>query len=834
MNKDSLSQIETNITDYLRRKFVAPENLPRLGQKEEEIIMAEKASLLIYSAIGTKQFAPFMRQHPEELNGLLSYKLEQPITVLRQWFNNKYTFIFDIICFPKIQSTSNSDEPYKLFVKDIISQHCLEYKFPEFEGKNSFWVKDVCFDFFAVAEEAKKIFYSRSLFDYCKNISPYNTADKVCRYFSNEPLPSSSIKLVSSSLDNQIFFEKSKSAPSEFEVQKVQFPDLSEETLVQMVLIKFIHEQNRSFEINEFFEKKYGDRLKQMFSFRNKHGEVVLKVIKIFSVDSQEKYLIPCTAWSRSYHADHKYFCVPLPKTPQILFNLDKLIKPEVEAIVLTDSVEVADLNQNSTNSKIVWTAWLSKDSHYENIDWTALKETKAPIYYLICNHSKTSLEDAYLKAEELNVYLKGTEEIDIKFIQTELDNKINAIPFFRNLSDILIQPYVVISDSVQIIDKEQFESNCKFAKEELHRSKMSFSQKLNFTGTTKIEVNASVQNDIIKGKKEPINYLIRPVIKVGAIHMMHAPRGTGKSKLVMSLCASIVSNKQIFPYKWWVVPKLAKKEQIRKIIYLDFEFDKDMNERDLKSFAYPYFSEDKAKFKKCKDNFIYRDCTDLKPDLTIASNQQPILDIINSKRDVGEPDRIADLVVFDTYTKIVGGNEEKDSWEKLRPLFNKIKQDGTAIMLVTHSTESKPTDARGFAHKEDDLATLFVLIKDKVSDLTNPMEIQFTKNKDASVNVDTKEFDILYDKDKKEWQVVGASRETELEEFAEITREYTRDDFSKNGIYQMLGVSKSTYYEIRDKAISYFHSKKMEIKDIATKLGVSPKEVNKKPNADK
>ena len=154
--------------------------------------------------------------------------------------------------------------------------------------------------------------------------------------------------------------------------------------------------------------------------------------------------------------------------------------------------------------------------------------------------------------------------------------------------------------------------------------------------------------------------------------------------------------------------------------------------------------------------------------------------------------------------------------------------------MLVTHSTESKPTDARGFAHKEDDLATLFVLIKDKVSDLTNPMEIQFTKNKDASVNVDTKEFDILYDKDKKEWQVVGASRETELEEFAEITREYTRDDFSKNGIYQMLGVSKSTYYEIRDKAISYFHSKKMEIKDIATKLGVSPKEVNKKPNADK
>ena len=81
----------------------------------------------------------------------------------------------------------------------------------------------------------------------------------------------------------------------------------------------------------------------------------------------------------------NQYNCVPLPEDKQPLYNLDLLLKPETETVILIDSVELADSNQRNAFDGIVFTSFICSPEHYEQVDWTPLKNKT--IYYLITNY---------------------------------------------------------------------------------------------------------------------------------------------------------------------------------------------------------------------------------------------------------------------------------------------------------------------------------------------------------------------------------------------------------------------------------------------------------------
>lgn len=116
---------------------------------------------------------------------------------------------------------------------------------------------------------------------------------------------------------------------------------------------------------------------------------------------------------------DNEYFCTPLPKQ-QILYHLDLLKNHNPQTIILTDSIEAADINQRFSSSTLVGTSWLWQN--YDYVDWSPLKESESEIYYLITNHSDQNLADAYVKANEVASYLNEKHDIDLKFIQLEVD----------------------------------------------------------------------------------------------------------------------------------------------------------------------------------------------------------------------------------------------------------------------------------------------------------------------------------------------------------------------------------------------------------------------------
>lgn len=752
MNQESLDQAEESLVAHLKDAFVAPDNLQRFLKEEEEFLLNEKASLLIESAIKTGRFASLMEVIPREKSSCSIYKFDPPIEIFRQCSKTEFIFKFDEISFKthgNALTSQSRSKNYELYKKEFIGDHCSSHSSARFSDSNYLSFGADTIDLESVGKEAGEAFYEKSLFDYCKTIFSFKTPQEICREFKNDTTPYGPTKIIFSTIDNKNFSNNStENPPLGYEKWKSQYLDLPEEVLVQKILSRFVCNRNRSFDLNKFFEKVYSGFFKQVYSFKNTHGEVVQKVIKLIDFENQCKHLIPCTAWRRSYQPENEYFCVPSPEK-QVLYNLDFLNTPDIEAVILSDSIEIADLNQNKRCSKIVWTSFLPGSvSDYDKVDWSPLKDKNFPVYYLVCNHSNTGLEEAYLKAKELQTYLMDKEKVAIKFMQIEIDHNTRANKFFRNLSDILEHPPIVLHASIEILSTDEFETNSKFAANVLAMNKRPFYMRKNTSETTQMQTDALEEENAQNDELEPINFLLRPSIYAGEINAIFSMPDIGKTRYAISLCASIISGEKLFSYKWWKTP--TSKKKIRKVLYLDFEYNKVRAENNRITYALPYFTTDKIKRDLCNKNFNYLDAlSELESDLTVESNHQQILDLLQKYKDVGSPGQSLDLIVFDSL-RLISKNEASGSWPKLMILFNKIKFLGTSILLVHHSTKDGFTFA-GDADIERDCIGMISLKRDKCLDLSDNTLIEITKSKDALAF--EKENFYTYFSDGKGWQ---------------------------------------------------------------------------------
>ena len=99
------------------------------------------------------------------------------------------------------------------------------------------------------------------------------------------------------------------------------------------------------------------------------------------------------------------------------LFNLPELAAYPDAPVILTDSLEIAALNQAKIKpEKLIFTSSICADGHYEQVDWKPLKG-RLP-YLLITNHSGRIFEEACLKAGTLADYLKESQSIELQCVR--------------------------------------------------------------------------------------------------------------------------------------------------------------------------------------------------------------------------------------------------------------------------------------------------------------------------------------------------------------------------------------------------------------------------------
>ena len=767
--KSSLSGIEEKIINYLKNDFVIVDNIQRLSSEEERIILEEKASLLIEAAINSGKFIPFMGRKPTTENNVCRYKLQEPIQI-KYDENEDYKFVFDEIY---LSNQINSKEKYGLYIKENKLKHYTgprNYNFPNgtpFEKVNIPY-NGVARKIDEIVVEAKNIFKKCSLFCYCKQISPYNTTQKVLRYFHNETSVYSSLKLVTQSINHSCFINSSNKTSDYYENYRNREPELNEETIVQNLIDYFILSQRRSFELNSFFEKVHSGWFKQVYSFKNEFGEVLQKVLKLIDINNQGKCLIPCTAWNRNCQYEQKYFCVPLPKS-QILYNLDLLINNEPEAVILTDSIEIADLNQNKRANEIVWSSWLPESvDDFGCIDWTLLNNIKCPIYYLITNHTGQKLEEAYIKANKIRQYLAENQGIDINFIQLEINFNDGKKPYFTGIEDIMegrLEGNPQVSEnSITFLSNDDFLDNLKFANSEIKRNSLPFCGRLKLLNQDN-QVLEDTASEPDKPEKK-LNYLLRPVFLYGQMHMIFAPPDIGKTSFVLSLCGSIIAKKKPFEHKWWTVPRdKPDNYDYAKVLFIDFEISAGITEMNIDDFTSAYFPQDRNKREICRKNFIYEMQEVPSNGLTNQSEHQKIIDLIENAKNKGTQGQKVDLVVFDSYTKICGLVEEKNSYKNIRPLFKKIINSGTAILIINHTTKDGKAQ-KGFSAIEQDLLTTIRLSKEEKTDLTKPILLSFEKNK-PSFDTDKDKFYIYLSE--KKWYTKNCGIQANIKKLINI-----------------------------------------------------------------
>lgn len=597
-------------------------------------------------------------------------------------------------------------------------------------------------------------FRQRSLFDICKEVSPYNTPERVCRFFGVEYTPYGALKPTSQKLRfDQFHCHKNTESP-DIERLREQDPNRAEEELIESLLDSWVNKNERHVDLSGYIGKRYIGYGAQLYPFKNEYGDVVQTVIKLVNWQNASKRLIPCASWAYDYHVQNMFFCVPYPQKKQILYNLDLLKTVDTPTVILTDSIEIAELNQTKPDSRrIVWTSWLCDDTAhdaYDHVDWSPL-EKAGQVFLLITNHSGVSLAEAYPKTKTLADYLQKNEEIEkLKYIQVDIDFGGLVKRGYANMASYvnarLDSRPVIAPKGLFSLEGDEFERIHELAVDEVRVKKPKFYEKTRNTESDNADRATSGDND----QKSLPDYLLRPVIARRKITMLHAISGQGKTMFASSLCAAIVTRKAPIESKWWTCPKDGE-TMPRKVLYFDFEMGNEDYLARIKTSVTPYIPK-----KDMRENFIIQDMLDDSTDYLVEANHQKILNLIKAAKEQGTPGQPVDLVVFDSYTKLVGGDHET-SWAKILRLMKKITETNAGILLIHHSLETSGKSTGSDKKKHD----FFVQLKlnraaGAEGNLNDPMLVEGEKWRGNPSGADKKPFHVRLKKGGK-WEACPA-----------------------------------------------------------------------------
>ena len=184
--------------------------------------------------------------------------------------------------------------------------------------------------------------------------------------------------------------------------------------------------------------------------------------------------------------------------------------------------------------------------------------------------------------------------------------------------------------------------------------------------------------DELLKLELPPRSFLLEPWLQTGALVMVHAERGRGKTFFALSTAISVASGRAFGP---WETPRPYK------VAYIDGEMPAvDMQER-MQSLS------GNSKASKANLKCLLHG---------VQSGQIPDLATVEGQKAI-EPDlEDVDLIILDNLSTLVrsGIENEAESWQVVQDWLIRLRSMGKTVLLVHHS--GKKGAQRGTSKRED------------------------------------------------------------------------------------------------------------------------------------
>jgi len=561
------------------------------------------------------------------------------------------------------------------------------------------------------------------------------------------------------------------------------------------------------------------DKYQAVFPFRDSYNATFMVVVKCYDPDIPRKFYVPVTTW---YVYDRQTgasglaatTCVPYPGK-QPLFNLDLIATQEAKTVIITDSLDIASLNQkNSPLPGLVFTSFLCHEDNYDQVDWSPLSDEDNKVerlLLLVTNHSGYSLEDAYEKAKQLADYLATNvlskrEGLEIEFIQLEVRyDKAKYSQHFAGWVTQLEDTYTNDSMKSRLVDEESVMHLTRDEFEDMYSRSLNTPKRFwEDTDTEDDDVSPSSENKQKNKQSGPIPYLMRPLIVRGQAAMLYGPPKCGKSYLAISIAMAIVNSgserpTRMFKEQVWRVNKPTNNNKFNKVLYLNLELANQEFERRIHYFSDSFWGDKKQ---QCNENMIIKNLKEKYTgvDFSNPDNHKIIKELLEDAKEQGVKNQPVDLLVIDTYHAFIN-HQEKNSTTKD---FNNFRDNllnanpKLSILIVHHSgIGEKP---QGSQSKVYGVPMIFRI--DKIKDSPGPTaeddskeEMDYTPRRyiyQMTNSVEELEEFIGCISAKREWVVVKPQR-TETAMLRQICKQYNEMGFLKSEQATMLGVSENT-----------------------------------------
>ena len=799
--------VKTEVIGTALEHFIPSDDFPRATQQETKTIQEAKASRALRNAISNGAIAS-MLGNGQNIKGVgFVCKLSRPISFVSiasitqysskktfRGFRQAYRFPITEICFAaKRGEEIDLDKPMVFWPKHSLEHVCTPWLEKSVVGTvvspkcswgpPAYQAVDVSDETLRDAQVALNSF---SLFELC---------GMVAGHMKDLPSVLQELDIPANAYDPEPSGKKGKAVPFRAYASgnslltamgKSEVSPAEYEELINAILF----DHAREIPVDASIEAAGDSAYKAVFSFRNEKSKVVMSLIKTFDWESQTKLLIPVTMHAEPHCPKLQQMTVPLPEI-QILFNLDKIVANPETLIILTDSVEIAGRNQaRCRSSDVVWASFICDSGCYNQVDWMPLVGRK--VCLLVTNHSGQSLAEKYVEAKALADYLKG-QGINLTFAQVEVDFP-HRQPPFTGIADYRHwylgdgEPRIV-PESIKVMDRYEFGVMAEKAAAALQPRPFWADAEVRQPAAKDTIIERAMSND----KPEAVPYLIRPVISQRGLTFLCASKGTGKSALATSLCASIISGKPVFEDVHWTVPTGVRGKT--KILYLDLEMDPGLLSDRMRDFFRPYLAPDRAE-QDVRELFKIESLLDKPVDFTKQEWQDYVLMKMKELEAQGDPNIPVGLVVFDTFVRM--GPSSPGSWAKMMPMIQAIQSKGAGVLILAHL--NRDGEVRGFQEKEF-AATEILLMKrdeDEKATLATPITMIPQDLRLSKIEADRVQFNFKLENG--EWAVEQPLNDP-LVLFGHIVTGYQDKKYPRDAICEMMGMGHTAYSDKLKKA---------------------------------
>ena len=790
--------------EFFKTQFVAIDNIPEDTTLRDQICMEARASLLIDSASQEELSSLFNVSNDEDILTLqlstpLSIQAIVPITTQFQESKDVcFSWKFSGYCITKGQSEDYFKITGRWHVKgalfdpsnmktrnkaeEYLAQNLLDTK-PQLYGAN---IDLLHKGFTSLQKKLEEHFQCHSSFQLAQPLTSNNTPQKICRFFHNEALPLSSLSLSHHLLQ---FEDIDSTIPLE-----PVCPGRTEIESVHDYLASLFTARRLPSTLLEYQPKQYEGLQQLLFPFKDENNYTVMTVLKCYDITFQQKNFLPVTRWK--IKSVLQRYCMAVPYEKKLpLFNLNELVIYPEAPVILTDSLEIAALNQAKIKpEKLIFTSFICDDGHYDQVDWKPLKGRQ--LYLLVTNHSGKTFEQVCLGIGRLADYLK-TAQIEFQFIRVPVWYRF--FPVLRSIQELIsaykAAPPRLYKEDIRILTPEEFETIRKMAEQRIDMPpeawwKTELEQKTSTSISSKEKSSTSDKSD----------YVFWPLLIRGTSTMLYARKGLGKSRLAhgIAACLSAYKKPRLFEENSWGATK--GNYDTHKVLYLDFENGEKTHSDIREEVCLSYWRTEASSQTEDEQNFIWKNMPALGLigiNYALPENHQQILDMLDAASNEGEPGHPVDVLVIDTYHEFTQLQDQENTHQGLRALLHTLDERNIATLVLNHPKPSD--DSKMYGHGiilESFFNVMYLKRQEQDSKpLTVPIDVHFNAVRSGWLATNQESFKIYQPKSPGEWHLYSPERSA-AEELEHIKDYYMKTKkFSKEEVASLLGTSAASLY---------------------------------------